>query len=185
MAPPKGEIQLEKGKHRLVEPIFLLSAICGGVSAALAFKATGKTDFAECGFQCLQIDRYVMLPLLEPLGQLLTKNAIPDQIKFRLDEHPKPSNAESGKSATALMLTKIILPFFIDFYAENSSWVKSKFWQSQKSWPSIWRFAWVVRNAAAHGEIKIYDPTMVPVSWYDLTYGPIRKTERFLGLIWR
>jgi hypothetical protein len=178
----KGEVELQRGKHRLVEPFFLLSVICGSISSALAFKATGKADYAvECGFQSLQFDRYVVLPMLDPVGELLAKNEIPDRIKFRLDEQPAPRGGATGETPLGKVLDKIIAPFFLEFHDKHLSWVRSKYGQSYKGWPTIWQFARLVRNAAAHDGALEIDPASVPVSWHSLSYGPANNGQRIFG----
>lgn len=66
----KGQMLLEKFKHRLVEPMFLLSVICGAMISALTFRLTGNvTGFpAEVGLDSRQFDRYIMLPVQGPIG---------------------------------------------------------------------------------------------------------------------
>ena len=184
MTQLKGDMQLKKGKDRLIEPIFLLSVICGSVSAAFAFKVTGNADYAaECGFQSLQFDRYVMLPVLDPIGQLLEKNEVPDRFKFRLDEQPKPETAPTGPSPLEKVFLNVILHFFVEFFEKNKSWIKSKFGQHHKFWPPTWQFAKVVRDAASHdGAIKITDQAFVPVSWHNLTYGLDQNGRQIFGV---
>ncbi len=55
---------------------------------------------------------------------------------------------------------------FINYYTNNESTFKKKFGLDKNKWPDVIRFAWVMRNAFAHGGIiKINDTALRPVKW--------------------
>lgn len=49
------------------------------------------------------------------------------------------------------------------------------------TWPPVWNFARVVRNAMSHGGvINIQNPNAAPVHWNGLTYAPADNGRRIL-----
>jgi hypothetical protein len=43
--------------------------------------------------------------------------------------------------------------------------------ESKGKWPSVWKFAWAIRNACSHnGKIFIRDPYHQGVQWRNLKY---------------
>jgi hypothetical protein len=51
-------------------------------------------------------------------------------------------------------------------YERNVPWIKSKFGTETNNWPQLWRFAWAMRNAAAHnaGRFNMRDSSRPPSS---------------------
>src|SRR5450830_824191 len=74
MAYLTGVIRTEKGKHRLHEPMFVLSVICTSVATAFALRLTGNPNpgFQVVGFMANQSDRCVVFAVFGHwfLGQM-------------------------------------------------------------------------------------------------------------------
>lgn len=73
------------------------------------------------------------------------------------------------------------------FYEQHVPWIRNKFGTSQKDrdtrWPPIFRFAWALRNAAAHhhGKLNITEESVPPVIWHHLKFDHTDKGVRVLG----
>ena len=52
---------------------------------------------------------------------------------------------------------------------------------TDENWPPPLNFARVVRNAIAHGAIKINDPKSAPVSWRGLSYSHADNGKKIVG----
>lgn len=65
----------------------------------------------------------------------------------------------------------MITSAFIKYYEENRSFTVTKYSENSQNWPSVWKFARVVRNALVHkGTIKLDKPNAQPVVWRGLSY---------------
>lgn len=61
---------------------------------------------------------------------------------------------------------------FISYYESQIEHIKSKFGKGSESWPEVWNFARIVRNALSHnGQIHIKNVSASSVSWSGFTYG--------------
>ncbi len=183
MAYPSGIIRTEKGKHRLHEPIFILSAVCASISTALASKIINGRfpKFEVIGYMCNQFDRCVVFPFAGPIEEMLT-NTIPDFLEFRIDEQPRGADRNLGEWPQETMWTKVILPFFVQFFEDRRPWLAVNINNQFTQWPNVWQFARIVRNAAAHGgQVNIDDLSFVPVTWHTLTYGPDQNGRKIFG----
>jgi len=63
----------------------------------------------------------------------------------------------------------------IFFYEQYRPWLQTKFGAGEKdrnTWPQIFRFAWALRNAAAHhnGALNITEKNVPPIVWHHLSY---------------
>lgn len=72
------------------------------------------------------------------------------------------------------------------FYEQHRPWLQEKFGSGPKNlnnWPSIFRFAWALRNAAAHhnGALNITDPNVPPITWHQLKYDHTNAGLRVFG----
>lgn len=60
---------------------------------------------------------------------------------------------------------------FISYYESQIDNIKSRYSGSSDSWPGVWNFARIVRNALSHnGKIHITNISAEPVSWSGYTY---------------
>jgi hypothetical protein len=183
MASLTGTIRTEKGKHRLHEQIFILSAVCASISTALTLKVAGAPmpAFQVTGFMCNQFDRCVVFPFNGPIEQMLT-NTIPEFFEFRIDDQPRGVDRKPGEWPLETMLTKVIVPFFVEFFEDHRPWLAANISKKFTQWPNVWQFARIVRNAASHaGQVNTDDPAFVPVTWCGLTYGPAQNGRRIFG----
>ena len=72
----------------------------------------------------------------------------------------------------SLIRKRLIQSVFIDFYETQKSHANAK-WKGKgcQQWDGIWKFAWLVRNAFAHGgKISWQDQSIPSVSWKTKSY---------------
>jgi hypothetical protein len=72
------------------------------------------------------------------------------------------------------------------FYEQHRPWIQTQYGRTSKDidkWPAILRFAWALRNAAAHhgGVLNITDPRVPPVTWHHLKYDHTNVGLRVFG----
>jgi hypothetical protein len=64
------------------------------------------------------------------------------------------------------LIAKIVGTNFLPYFERVSNHAKPKYGGSQRTWPDVWRFAWILRNAIAHGDrFAINDPTFPTTIW--------------------
>ena len=65
----------------------------------------------------------------------------------------------------------IIQSTFSQYYENVKSAIEEKFGKEVESWPTVWNFARLVRNAFSHGgRIKISNPKTPKIIWRELEY---------------
>lgn len=70
---------------------------------------------------------------------------------------------------------------FVQFFEANRARAESQFGTNTQSWPNVWNFARVVRNAFAHGgAINITNAKSSAVSWRSLSYDATRNGRQLL-----
>jgi hypothetical protein len=68
------------------------------------------------------------------------------------------------------MITRLVGAMFLQYYERNAHRPKAKYSGNQKKWPDVWRFAWLLRNAIAHGDTwNLSDPSFPPTTWKSVT----------------
>ena len=88
-----------------------------------------------------------------------------------LDSIPNPIELQSV--GVEKMITQLIGTTFLKYYERNASRPKHAHPAGPKSWPDLWRFAWLLRNAIAHGDRwKIDDDTFPPTTWNGISISP-------------
>jgi hypothetical protein len=80
------------------------------------------------------------------------------------------TSAKWGAIAEMFWNTSLIF-----FYEQHRPWIQNTLGSQPKDmdrWPPIFRFAWALRNAAAHhgGKLNITDPRVPPITWHHLKY---------------
>jgi hypothetical protein len=104
----------------------------------------------------------------------LSHNRQPTQIQFReetftIATNPIPEGALEMPDL-GLIRKRLIQSVFTDFYETQKCHASAK-WNGLQHWNSIWKFAWLVRNALAHGgRISWRDQRISSVSWKTISY---------------
>jgi hypothetical protein len=86
-------------------------------------------------------------------------SAFPDHVKLKIETHGE-------KGATGIVMQGA----FIRYYERRRADVESRF-GAIRVWPDVWKFAWVVRNAFAHGGKIVWTrDVLIEVQWKGIVY---------------
>ena len=112
----------------------------------------------------------------------LSHNRQPSQIQFS-EERMNDQNTLIPEGSVempdlSLLRKRLIQSVFTDFYETQKSRASEK-WNRLQEWDSIWKFAWLVRNALAHGgKINWRDKRISSVSWKTISYNQKKDNGR-------
>jgi hypothetical protein len=182
---PIGTLILEKGKHRLYDPLLTLSTLIAGFVRALHSVKAPTSPAAwkpahSIAFQSARGGHYLCLPLAGLLESAIQGNQ-PFQLRIAVEEIEQPRGL-TILGTHAELFAKSVTPIFVEFFENNLKWIKDKFSEDQRRWPALWQFAWVVRNAVSHGGyVTIYDPTFPPVIWRGLMFRPSDSNQEVIS----
>jgi hypothetical protein len=91
-----------------------------------------------------------------------------------LDEYKSP-----GLAGMSLMIWNMSLVFF---YEQQLDGLMEKFGTKRDDWPEVARFAWALRNAAAHnGALHFSKSDVRPVEWHHLRYDAGDNGKKVIG----
>ncbi|WP_104386860.1 hypothetical protein [Cuspidothrix issatschenkoi] len=112
----------------------------------------------------------------------LSHNHQPSQIQFSeeriTDQNTLIPEGSVEMPDLSLLRKRLIQSVFTDFYETQKSRADEK-WNKLKEWDSIWKFAWLVRNALAHGgKINWRDQRISSVFWKTISYTYPNDHER-------
>jgi hypothetical protein len=142
---------------------------------------------------CKQIELDVKLPVSGPLEAALA-NVKPDamhiEVSARMPPEPdfnewaaglgRPRPSTFGLAAAA---ANMISPIFVEFYEAYRQYIHDKYRRAE-SYPTLWRFARVIRNSIAHGGfITIQSAKERPVAWYGLNYSYADNGRKIVGFV--
>lgn len=183
---PNRTIRYEPG-DRLFDTIntFLvaLSSVAIAVNVRLGFSVDWKMLEHHNQLACTQFKQDVVLPLVGPV-EFALEGKIPSSIEFRVQTH-EPYTASIGMTTRTLpgrqiadMVLKILIPYYVEFYEHYAQWLTQNISRDFTKWPAVWQFGRRIRDVTSHGgKIKINDPNFIPVSWYNLIYGPAQNGQ--------
>ncbi len=135
-------------------------------------------------FESYLFDAELRLPLGGVVETLIAKtpiNSIEVGICEKSWDYQTPREGERFGPNLLDIYTKIITPFFVEFFEDYRSWLDANVSMDFTKWPNVWQFARIVRNAASHNAISINDPNFKPVSWYAHTYGSAQHGRAIFG----
>ncbi|ALU91518.1 hypothetical protein Hrubri_4373 [Herbaspirillum rubrisubalbicans M1] len=112
----------------------------------------------------------------------LTANIFTSQLFLQQFSAPAPAAHEViPLGAMNALMFNLGQSLGTNYFERNQPAVKAKFGDKAKTWPDVWNFGRVVRNAMSHrGEITFTSPNADPVSWKGLTYSPSDNGRRIL-----
>lgn len=123
----------------------------------------------------------------------VVRNAWPAELTLTFLPAITPPGTKSGgvrlrSDAIANLVVQLVGTAFLKYYERNAHRPKQAYFASQKLWPQDWRFAWLLRNAIAHGDKwKIDDPGFPETSWHGVKVSPSDSglpwfdLQRFIG----
>lgn len=81
------------------------------------------------------------------------------------------------------MVVRMVGSAFMRYYEGRTQRLKAAYPQGPKSYPHIWRLAWHLRNAIAHGDRwKIDDHTMPLTEWHGVQVGPSDSGQKWFDI---
>jgi len=113
-----------------------------------------------------------------PIHSLLhgiVRNNWPHSVQFQVHSSPQrptgiPNGIELQNEGVSKMVTQLVGAMFLKFYERNAARAKLAYPTGPKTWPEVWRFAWLLRNAIAHGDKwNISDPNFPSTTWHGIT----------------
>jgi hypothetical protein len=72
---------------------------------------------------------------------------------------------------------------FLAFYERYRPWLQQQYGIHVDKWPSLFMFAWAIRNAVAHhaGKLNFMNPSFPAVTWHGLRYSPGDSGRQIIG----
>jgi hypothetical protein len=112
----------------------------------------------------------------------LSHNRQPCQIQFREEIFAAATNLIPEGAVEmpdlSLIRKRLIQSVFTDFYETQKNHANAK-WNGVQQWDEIWKFAWLVRNALAHGgKISWQDQRISSVTWKTKSYDRLHDNGR-------
>jgi hypothetical protein len=72
-------------------------------------------------------------------------------------------------------------PVFIGFFERYNEWLKENYGTNGVNWHPTLNFCRIIRNAAAHGRVRIDNVKTAPVTWRGLSIGPADDGKSIIG----
>lgn len=180
-----GNITVERGKHRLLNPLYQLTILTASIGIASTYFVDGQVAFEEGDFVAAESNQFqldVRLPLYGPV-QLALRGLTPSAIEIGFHNTPtikKTYNINIRGFKGALMYA--VSPIFVDFYENSTPFLKKTFGSDPAGWPAVWDFARVVRNACSHGgKLSMNGANSRSVVWHHTTYEKSMNGQQIIG----
>ena len=112
-----------------------------------------------------------------PIHELMHKvvrNEWPEEIRVDFSSGVTPIPGSGGiqlqSDAAANLVIQLVGTAFLKYYERNAHRPKNVYSNNQRSWSNEWRFAWLLRNAIAHGDRwAIKDATIPETIWHGVS----------------
>ena len=121
-------------------------------------------------FDAKQVPRRLIIYPFTLLNDFFINHKWPQELRIEeVDRELPPESAKLGLG----MLEKIFSMYssaFANYYEKNINTIRSKFGYDTHTWPTVWNFARVVRNAFYHNGCINFDNQNAKVNWNRLTY---------------
>ncbi len=122
------------------------------------------------------------------LMHTVVANAWPTQLDLAfMSGIAAPNTSSHGvqlqSNAMANMIVQLVGTAFLKYYERNADRLKQVFSPNPKCWPEEWRFAWLLRNAIAHGDKwLINDPKIPQTAWHGVSVAPSDTDQQWFNL---
>lgn len=113
----------------------------------------------------------------------LVNNKEIDTIELWLSEKTPSPPYTHNVPATSPIFADLIGLAYVKFYEAYLPFIQTKYSSHAKNWPSIFQFAWLLRNAIVHheGRVNFKNPNFPPITWRGMTYSPQDKGKEMIG----
>jgi hypothetical protein len=173
--------------ERLFAPVNDLLIILSGIAHASSLMAGGSVHTEPKPVFRVGTrwpDYGLGLPLRGPLEHAL-EGKIPRWIEIGiitstevLTEPLKEVKLQTG--GLREVMAHVVSPIFLLFFERYNDWLKTNA-GPPVTWPTMLNFARVIRNAVAHGKIKIDNPSAPAVTWRGLSYSYADNGRQIIG----
>ena len=178
-----GMRTLKRRESRLFEAMHTTALVLDSFGVGIMYALLGRVEGMvspqhDTACECNQVPGYVIrIPVLVALRALASAKPVNELTMGLVPAPPKelpPGKARTtvkGHGATTLTA---ITPIFVTFYEQHRRWISATLGSDSSSWPPLFNFARVIRNAISHhqGRIGFDNPNASPVNWRGLTYSP-------------
>lgn len=177
--PTVGQtLVFKRGSSRLFETAWLFVHVTDLLTTA-AFAANGKypqTENSVFYLLCNVARQAIAIPIFEPMRA--TVNNIPiGEIKLDVITPEEMNLIEPREKAHVVnefgqLHNRLVSMVYLQFYEAHAPYINSKYGSDAKQWPSIFQFAWAVRNGIVHhkGSVNFTNPHFPPVHWHTITF---------------
>lgn len=91
---------------------------------------------------------------------------IPIDLQPAINPIPSSNGVQLQHDAITNMVTQLVGTAFLRYYERNVDRPRAAFEGHPRTWPALWRFAWLLRNAIAHSDSwSINDATLPATNW--------------------
>lgn len=121
------------------------------------------------------------------LMHTVVRNAWPTELNLTFVSGATAATMSQGgvhlqSDAIANMIVQLVGTAYLKYYERNSHRPKAAHSGNQKLWPEEWRFAWLLRNAIAHGDRwAINDASFPETSWHGVRVSPSDSGQRWFN----
>lgn len=105
----------------------------------------------------------------------LAIDAVPDQLVLIPGRAnlSKPADHRLSSTSHKKLVRSIMESAFLKYFENQRTQVEHNYGQNVESWPPVWNFGRVVRNAFGHqGKITFSNPKSASVEWRGISYQP-------------
>ncbi len=109
-----------------------------------------------------------------PLMRAVVADSWPQQLPARfwpVSVSIAPASGLTLQSADVVtIVSQLVGTAFLKYYERNKQRPTAAYGTQPKAWPPLWRFAWLLRNAIAHGDRwAISDPSFPATDWHGVS----------------
>jgi hypothetical protein len=170
---PKG-LGFRENEDRLHQPVFDLTVLIQCIfSHHLAVFGGGRMldPDANISLPTRHLPQVIGVPSTGALTIALRNDPCPIVYMSITPDPERTLKFNSSNDAMTRVYTNTIIPIFLAFYERYRPWIVAKFNRDTTTWPDIFQFARVVRNAVGHrARIDWNNANLGLVSWKGLTY---------------
>ena len=94
-----------------------------------------------------------------------------------------PNGIELQSDAIANLIVQLVGSAYLKYYERSVGRVRAAHPGNPMTWPELWRFAWLLRNAIAHGDRwKLNNASFPPTTWHGVTVSPQDNSQPWFNV---
>lgn len=172
-------------KNGCFEDFNVLLIALSSLAIATELKVSGQVNFKPGDIIAISgrhfSNQEVRLPLFGPVEAALA-GVQPDVIEIAVAALNTAPPAYACKTSGFVGAVEAIFqPFFVNYYERYLDEIRSKFGDSDLTWPAAWQMGWVVRNAISHNGCIYFRSDKHPtVTWENLSFSHADNDKRLI-----